>query len=225
MKREDSSHILEPGRPKPRVMLNPSCQYGNQIFDGAGTELYNEGRAMWLFAQAVKRELDSDGRVEVFISRQTQDGESDLDSEAALANSLNCDCLIALHSDATPDGTPGGGTWTFYTGPAHLSAEEQAALEYPLERSFRLAELVQGCTLQAIRSMYPEVENRGVREHWNRLRMLHAPKCPSCLIEILFHTNPAERELLKDSGFQALVGKAIAGAILTFLFEQAGREP
>lgn len=219
MPQEGSNDTQALGKIRPRVMLNPSCQYGNQIFDEAGAEVYNEGHEMWLFAQAVKHELDIDGRVESFISRDSQHGESDLDTEAALTNRLNCDCLVALHSDATPDGTPGGGTWTFYTGTAHLSAQELGGLKYPLMRSFRLAELVQGHTLQAIRGVYPEVENRGVREHWHRLRMLHAPECPSCLIEILFHTNPRERELLKDVAFQGVVGKAISEAILTYLFE------
>lgn len=216
---EDSNETTRSRNNRPRVMLNPSCQYGNQIFDEAGGELYNEGHVMWLFALAVKRELDKDGRVESFISRDSQHGESDLDAEAALTNRLGCDCLVALHSDATPDGTPGGGTWTFYTGSSHLSSEEKSSLKYPLGRSFRLAELVQSHTLQAIRSVYPEVENRGVREHWHRLRMLHAPECPSCLIEILFHTNPIERELLKDNAFQERVGRAISEAILTFVAE------
>ncbi|BCW99810.1 MAG: hypothetical protein KatS3mg024_2637 [Armatimonadota bacterium] len=203
---------------RPRVMLNPSCQYGNRILDDEGRELYNEGKNLWLFAVEARKALDEDGRVEAFISRESQDAPSDLDSEAALTNRLACDCLVALHSDATADGTPGGGTWTFYTGRTHLSAEELANLPYRLEDSKRLAERVQGHVLQAIRSVYPEVQDRGVREHWHRLRMLHTPRCPSCLIEILFHTNPRERELLKQASFQSLVGQAVARAVLKYFF-------
>ncbi len=201
-----------------RVMINPSCQYGNQVFDDSGDEVYNEGHNLWLFALVVKKYLDADSRVESFISRSAQNAPSDLDSEAAMTNDLGCSCLIALHSDATADGTPGGGTWTFFTGEKHLADEELAALPYRLEDSRALAELVQSNTLEAIRSMYKEVQDRGVREHWHRLRMLHAPKCPSCLIEILFHTNPLEREMLKRADFQDRVGKAIAKAVLEFLF-------
>ncbi len=201
----------------PKVMINPSCQYGNQIFDEQGREVYNEGHNLWHFAVAVKRYLDADGRVEAFISRDAEDGPSDLDAEAALTNSLGCDCLVALHSDATADGSIGGGTWTFYTGKDHLSEDELAGLPYDLNESFRLAELVQDYTLRAIRPRYPEVLDRGVKQHWHRLRMLHAPQCPSCLIEILFHSNPIEREMLKDPDFQNTAGKAIAGAILEFL--------
>lgn len=204
---------------KPRVMINPSCQYGNQIFDERGREIYNEGHNLWLFAEQVKHFLDEDGRVESFISRQSRYGPSDLDSEAALTRELKCDCLIALHSDATPDGTPGGGTWTFYTGPTHLSEEELRELPYRLEDSRRLAELVQSETLKAIREFYPASIDRGVQEHWHRLRMLHAPRCVACLIEILFHTNPREREILKQADTHRRVGKAIANAVLKYLFD------
>lgn len=203
--------------PKPRVMLNPSCQYANQIFDEAGMEIYNEGHNLWMFAVAAKKHLDADGRVESFISRNSQDCESDLDAEARLTNDLGCDCLIALHSDATADGTPGGGTWTFYTGEEHLEEEELADLPYNLSDSLRLGQLVQANVLEAIRIVYPGVQDRGVLEHWYRLRMLHAPRCPSCLVEILFHTNPAEREILKAPSFQDLVGRAIAQSALRFL--------
>ncbi|MCC6485800.1 MAG: N-acetylmuramoyl-L-alanine amidase [Armatimonadetes bacterium] len=199
-------------------MINPSCQYANQIFDKAGGEIYNEGHNLWLFAEAVEKALRADGRTEPYISRESQTSASDLDSEAALTNALGCACLVALHSDATADGTPGGGTWTFYTGEQHLSAEELESLPYDLKDSLRLAELVQRRTVQAIQPVYKDLLDRGVRQHWHRLRMLHAPQCPSCLIEILFHSNPVEREMLKDPALQTAVGSAIAGAILEFLF-------
>ncbi len=203
---------------RPRVMLNPSCQYGNRILDYDGREIYNEGKNLWLFAVEARKALDEDGRVEAFISRESQDAPSDLDSEAALTNQLECDCLVALHSDATADGTPGGGTWTFYTGQTHLSPEELTDLPYRLEDSQRLAQHVQDHVLRAIRTVYPEVQDRGVQEHWHRLRMLHAPRCPSCLIEILFHTNPHERELLKQASLHSLVGQAVARAVLKYFF-------
>lgn len=201
-------------------MINPSCQYGNQILDENGREVYNEGRNMWRFARAVEQELMEDGRVEPFISRTGEDAPSDLDSEAAMTRELGCACLVALHSDATADGTPGGGTWTFYTGEKHLSEEEMRSLPYDLTDSLRLAEAVQRHTLQVIQPRYPGHLDRGVQQHWHRLRMLHAPECPSCLIEILFHSNPVEREMLKDPQLQEAVGRAIAQAILEYLFKR-----
>ncbi len=201
---------------RPRVMLNPSNQYGNQIHGEGGVELYNEGRNMWLIAEAIKRNLDADGRVETFLSRSSQSEETTLGQEARLTNELGCDLLIALHSDATGNNTPGAGTWTFYTGQKNLRPGELYGLTYDLGDSLRIAELVQSNTVDAIRKIYPEEIDRGVLEHWYRLYMIHQPKCPSCLIEVLFHTNPKERELLKDPAFQELVGKAISRAVLEY---------
>ncbi|MGQ9808531.1 MAG: N-acetylmuramoyl-L-alanine amidase family protein [Armatimonadota bacterium] len=203
---------------RPRVILNPSNQYANRIRGEGGEELYNEGLNMWHYAVAAQKYLREDGRVEAFITRNTQTQVTTLRYEAMLANALRGDLLIALHSDATGNNTPGGGTWTFYTGPKHLSEEELASLPYPLEDSRRLAALVQEKALAAIREVYPDVLDRGIREHWSRLYMIHRPRCPSCLIEVLFHTNPVERELLKDPAFQDRVGRAIAEAALEFLF-------
>jgi len=203
---------------RPRVILNPSNQYANRIRGEDGRELYNEGLNMWHYAVAARKYLKEDGRVEAFITRDTQSQVTTLRYEAMLANALRGDLLISLHSDATGNNTPGGGTWTFYTGPTHLSEEELASLPYPLEDSRRLASLVQAKVLEAIREVYPEVLDRGIREHWSRLYMIHQPRCPSCLIEVLFHTNPKERELLKDPAFQDRIGRAVAEAALEFLF-------
>lgn len=205
-------------------MLNPSCQYGNQIFDEQGNEIYNEGRNLWNFAVEIKKRLDAGGKVESCISRESQDGESSLDAEVQMTRDLRCDCLVALHSDATGTSDPGGGTWTFFTGETHWDEEELRTLPYDLGDSLRLARLVQERTLAAIRTVYPEVLDRGVKEHWNRLRMLHAPLCPACLIEILFHSNGRECEILKDSHFHALVGAAIAEAIERYFDPPGGQE-
>ncbi len=203
---------------KPRVILNPSNQYANRIRGERGEELYNEGLNMWHYAVAAQSYIREDGRAEAFITRNTQTQVTTMRYEAMLANALRGDLLISLHSDATGDGSPGGGTWTFYTGPKHLSEQEIAELPYPLEDSRRLAWLVQTKVLDGIREAYPEVQDRGIREHWYRLYMIHRPRCPSCLIEVLFHTNPRERELLKDPAFQDRIGRAVAEAALEFLF-------
>ncbi|MGQ9580723.1 MAG: N-acetylmuramoyl-L-alanine amidase family protein [Armatimonadota bacterium] len=186
---------------RPRVMLNPSCQFGNVIRGHSGEELYNEGLNMYDLALKVRDELLRDGRVDVFISRASRDQEVSLRYETELTKSLNCDVLVSLHSDATADGTPGGGTWTFY-------ADEVEGK--------RLAECVQMPLLEAIRSFYPEVQFRGIRTHWYRLWVLWESGCPASLTEVLFHTHPKEREILKDSELQWIMARAIARGILNY---------
>lgn len=186
---------------KPKVMLNPSSQYCNIIEDADGNELYNEGETMWDIAVRVKAALDEDGQVETYISRNARRQDSKLQEECDLAKKIGCDVFVSLHSDATADGTEGGGTWTFH-------ADDEGR---------RLGETVQSNVLEAIRTIYPEVQFHGVREHWNRLYVLHNCGCPASLTEILFHSNPKEREMLKDTVFQELVAHACAKGILEYL--------
>lgn len=185
---------------KPRVMLNPSCQYGNTICDETGAEIYNEGHCMFDVASRIYNELLRDGRVEPYITRSSREAESSLKTETELTKSLKCDILVALHSDATGTDQPGGGTWSFY-------ADDEGK---------RLAECIQIPLLDAIQSFYPEVYFRGIQTHWNRLWILHESGCPASLTEILFHSNPQEREMLMNSVYQDIISKAIVRGIIEY---------
>lgn len=182
-------------------MLNPSAQYGNVIRDSDGSAIYNEAETTWDIAVRVKAVLDDDGRVDAYLSRKGRSKESALHQECDLAKTLGCDAFVSLHSDATADGSEGGGTWTFY-------ADEDGK---------RLGQAVQGRVLEAIRTVYPQVQFRGVRKHWKRLYVLHNSGCPASLTEILFHSSPKEREMLQDPAFQNLVAPAFARGILDYL--------
>lgn len=197
-------HWEDPPVFRPRVMLNPSNQFANVIHgEKEGEQLYNEGLNMFDIALKVRDELIRDGRLDVFVSRAQREQRTTLGYETKLTRRLNCDALVSLHSDAMPAGKgPGGGTWTFY-------ADE--------EEGRRLAECVQLPLLEAIRTFHPDVEYRGVRTHWSRLWVLHESGCPASLTEVLFHTNPMEREMLKDPSYQSIMARAIADGILNYL--------
>lgn len=183
-------------------MINPSCQFGNVIRDESGGEIYNEALVMYDIALMVQEELRADGRVDAFISREARDQPTTLREETELTRGLACEVLVALHSDDTGTGEPGGGTWAFY-------ADEG--------ESKRLAESVHAYLLEAIRRFHPEVRFLGVRTHWKRLWVLHESGCPACLVEILFHSNPTEREMLKDPDRQRVMAQAIAKGVLSYL--------
>lgn len=187
---------------RPRVMLNPSNQYANVIKGESGEQLYNEGLNMFDIALRVRDILQKDGRIDVFISRNERDEPSSLRTETALTRDLNCDILVSLHSDATgKEDDPGGGTWTFY-------ADD--------DDGKRLAECVQTPLLESIRTFHPEVQFRGVRTHWVRLWVLHESGCPASLTEVLFHSHPEEREMLKKPEYQNTMATAIAKGILDY---------
>ena len=70
--------------------------------------------------------------------------------------------------------------------------------------------------VEAIRSFHPDVQFRGIRTHWNRLWVLHESGCPACLVEVLFHSNPAEREMLIDPLRRQTIARAVARGILHY---------
>lgn len=185
---------------RPRVMINPSNQFGNRIRGQGEEELYNEGMNMYVIGEKVIRYLQQDGRVDAFMSRNTQTQRTTLGQETDLSRALNCDILFALHSDATGTSDPGGGTWTFYQG----------------DDGKRLAKCIQDELMPAIRTFYPEVRDRGHREHWYRLWVIWEGGCQGALTEFLFHTNPKEREMLKDPKCQDIMAKASARGILRY---------
>ncbi|MCL4425636.1 MAG: N-acetylmuramoyl-L-alanine amidase [Firmicutes bacterium] len=193
---------------KIRVMINPSVQYGNVIRDEVGQEVYNEGENMFDIAWRVKEILDHDDRFEVYLSRDGRRAPSDLQREVDLANQLECQAFVSLHSDATgqPIDPTQGGSWTFYA----------------TEDERRLAETIHYAGAISSRSVYPEVRDRGVKNHWKRLKVLWDTRCPASLTEILFHTNPHERTLLKDPSFQQLVAEGFAEGVRRYFF--AGSE-
>jgi len=188
---------------RPRIMLNPSNQFANQIFGPNKEELYNEGMNMFAISVKVQKILQLDGRVDAFISRNTQTERTSLDRETNLSRALGCDILFALHSDATGTSDPGGGSWTFYRG----------------DDGKRLADLVQAELVEAMKaSFYPDVKDMGTRTHWYRLAVLYNGGCQGALTEFLFHTNPKEREMLKDPKDQDIMAQAVAKGILKYFF-------
>lgn len=188
---------------RPRIMLNPSNQFDNQIFGDNKEELYCEGMNMYIIAEKVQKLLQQDGRVDAFMSRNTQAQHTTLGGETNLTRALGCDILLAFHSDATGTSDPGGGTWTFYNG----------------DDGKRLADLVQSELISGMKtSFYPEVKDMGTRTHWYRLWVLYNGGCQGALTEFLFHTNPKEREMLKDPKDQDIMAQSVARGILKYFF-------
>ncbi len=189
---------------RPRILLNPSCQYGNRILGPDGEEWYNEGIEMYRLALRVRRHLVADGRCDVALTRHGETAPSLLADEMAMARGSGADVLLAIHSNAPGASNPEGrGQITFYRD------------DDP--RSRFLAEAVHEPLLAATREIYPQVLDRGVATHPKRLTALWDPGMTSTLIEVLYHTHPLERPLLRDPSFQDRAGRALAAGLLHYL--------
>ncbi len=189
---------------RPRILLNPSCQYGNRILGPEGEEWYNEGIEMYRLALRVGHHLTADGRCEVAMTRQGEASPSLLADEMAMARASQADIMLAIHSNAPgPSNPEGRGQITFFRND---DAESK-----------RLATAVHEALLAATREVYPQVLDRGVATHPKRLTALWDPGMTSTLVEVLYHTHPLERPLLRDPSFQDRAGKALAVGLLHYL--------
>lgn len=187
-----------------RVMLNPSCQYGNRILGPEGQQWYNEGINMYRQAMALRHHLQKYEDIEVLVTRDGEDAPSKLADEMAMTAEMGCDLMLAIHSNAP--------------GPQHQLAGGQATFFRDGDaQSHALGTLVHERLLAATREVYPTLQDRGVMTHWKRLAALWSPGCTSALVEIMFHTNPLERPLLLDPSFQYRAGRAMAEALRAYI--------
>ncbi|OUM98619.1 MAG: hypothetical protein BAA04_07190 [Firmicutes bacterium ZCTH02-B6] len=130
----------------------------------------------------------------------------DLATRTRLANALQADAFISIHSDAIGAGRTASGTGTFYH-PAPGEAPDRSM-------SGRLGEAVQREVLAAI-----GLPDRGVRQRAFYV-LLHT-EMPAVLVEVAFIDNPAEEKLLTDPEFQRRTAAGIAQGVLRF-FADAG---
>ena len=129
--------------------------------------------------------------------RMTRSGDSfvELDERAAIANRLEADLFVSIHSDSFPKSSRRG--YTMYVA---RSASRS---------SFRAAGAI-------ARSM----SQTGLASHGTQTasyRVLTDTSGPAVLVEMGYLTNRSEAALLKDPYFQNRIAQAIADGILDYL--------
>jgi len=122
----------------------------------------------------------------------------ELYNRAEYANSIGADIFVSIHNNAAGN-TEAQGTETLY---------------YPgSEKGERLARLVQDELVKKLQR-----PDRGIKPR-EKLIVLKCTHMPAILIECGFLTNPTERKLLQDDGFQRLAAEAIAEGIEKYIEE------
>lgn len=117
---------------------------------------------------------------------------------AVHANDMEADIFVSIHNNAAGN-TEAQGTETLY---------------YPgSDQGEKLASLVQKELVKKLQR-----QDRGIKPR-NKLIVLKCTSMPAILVECGFLTNPTERKLLQDEGFQQLAAEAIAGGIEKYFKE------
>ncbi len=144
------------------VFLSPSSQ---KFIVGNG-EYGTEARRMNELGNIIEYELERNG---VFVEREGN--EISTEERVRIANSLNVDAYISLHSNRAPDDIAGTMSGTeIYIRPDNKESLKLASVIYKNMR----------CT--------KGFTERGIREN-AKFTEVNAPKMPCCLIETDYHDN------------------------------------
>lgn len=200
-----SDLVLEVRRPPPidereplrgrLIMLDP----GHPPFGATGPTGLREATANLAAAFKLRDLLEGSG-ARVLLTRTT-DTDVDLVTRVKLAEQVNADLLISIHSNALPDGInpfTNNGTTVFYNLPRSLPLAREIQRE--LLRRLGLPDLGVGWADLAL-----------VRETW----------MPAVLCEGLFMTLPEQEAALRSGEGQRLYALGIADGIRRFLRQRA----
>lgn len=122
----------------------------------------------------------------------------ELYNRAEYANSINADIFVSIHNNAASNTEVQGTETLFFPGSG---------------KGELLARLVQDELVKKLQR-----PDRGIKPR-EKLIVLKCTHMPAILIECGFLTNPVERKLLQDDGFQSLAAEAIAKGIENYIKE------
>lgn len=144
------------------IFLSPSRQ---KSVVGSG-EYGTEAQRMNELGNIIEAELERNG---IYVEREGN--EIPTEERVRIANSMNMDAYISLHSNAAPENMTGTLQGTeIYICPDNSEAYDLAATIYKNMRTVR------------------GFIDRGVRKN-NKFTEINSPKMPSCLIEVDYHDN------------------------------------
>ena len=194
--------VLDPGHGGEQSLLGSSA---NRARGPQGTL---EKDLTLAIAEAARDAFGAEHRV--VLTRDTDVNLSAAD-RAAFAKNAEADAFVSVHFNAHPD-TSVQGTETLVrsVGAGSLPSVEP--------RSRRLAEAIQSALVAQL-----GLPDRGLKPgYWVILNeRLHGPNTARCLTEISFLSDPEEEMRLADAGYRQRIGRALAGAIETFLKQPA----
>ncbi|TMK83565.1 MAG: N-acetylmuramoyl-L-alanine amidase [Actinobacteria bacterium] len=181
-----------------RVVVDPGHGGDDPGFVGPGGA--REDVVCFAVATALEAALTASG-TQVFLTRRPGDGPADAE-RATLANTLEADLFLALHSGGAEPSARGAAA--FYFGHERFHSET----------GMRVAELLleHVCTLGFIDG----------RAHAKTFPVLRETRMPAVMLEAGYITNPDEERLLVDPGFQQQLAAAIAEGLRRFAREPAG---
>ncbi len=235
----------EPASRKFRIMIDPG--HGGIDTGAQGSAGTQEKTITLAFALELKKEIESDGKHDVFLTRD-RDLFLGLDERVRIARQHEADLLISIHADSIRLKDFRGAT--VYTVADKASDAEAAAKAIRENLADEiggvvvedeqegvadiLADLIrretQSFSLRFARSLVGELSTSiqmiPTNPHrYAGFRVLRAPDVPSVLLELGYLSNASDEEQLRDPEWRARAAESIMSAIDLFVAgtQRAGR--
>jgi N-acetylmuramoyl-L-alanine amidase len=197
--------------------------HGGREIGARGAEGTLEKTVVMELAQLIATQLQRDYKVTL---TRTDDYHMDLDKRTALANHLNADLFVSLHTGGSfVYGTAGPIVYYYQNASKFSSTRENPTLggetksmPIPWDRlqdKYREKSRILADMIRSRLSTVNSIENSRVQGA--PLAVLQGAQMPAILIEVGYLTNPAEEKNLRNSRFLMNIAAEISQGIGDFL--------
>ena len=204
------------------IVLDPG--HGGREIGARGAEGTLEKAVAMKLAQLIAAQLQRDYKVTL---TRTDDYHVDLDNRTALANHLNADLFVSLHTGGSFVYGTAGPIVYYYQNPSKFSSTwgeipilggENKRMPIPWDRlqdRYREKSRILADMIRSRLSTVNSVDNSRVQGA--PLAVLQGAQMPAILIEVGYLTNPAEEKNLRNSRFLMNIAAEISKGIEDFL--------
>jgi N-acetylmuramoyl-L-alanine amidase len=204
------------------IVLDPG--HGGREIGARGADGTLEKAVAMELAQLIAAELQQDYKVTL---TRTDDYHVDLDNRTALANHLNADLFVSLHTGGSFVYVNAGSIVYYYQNASKFSSirgeiptlrGENNGMPIPWDRlqyKYREKSRILAGMIRSRLNTMSSIENSRVQGA--PLALLQGANMPAVLIEVGYLTNPAEEKNLRNNRFLMNVAAEISKGIEDFL--------
>jgi N-acetylmuramoyl-L-alanine amidase len=219
-----------------RIMIDPG--HGGKDYGAPGyLKGVHEKKVVLAIAKRLQQMIQSQLKVEAILTRD-RDKYLSLEERTAMANTLDADLFISIHTNASPD-RRASGVETYILNLAtddeaiRVAARENATstknisdldsilnslmTNAKVSESTRLASYVQQYMARSLKRKYKQIRSKGIKQA--PFYVLLGANMPSILIETSFISNPRECKRLISKNYQKQLCQGIIDGIKRYIKE------
>jgi N-acetylmuramoyl-L-alanine amidase len=188
---------------------------------GASGQTVKEKDLALVFAETLKKELESTLKLTVVLTRQ-DDKALSMVERADIANRSEGDLFISIHSGAS-NSPNASGFELFYSTPAGSLRVDRSGVADSRVASLRRTAKSKAIAQALETAMVKAADSRARGTHEAPIRQFNSLSMPGVLIELGCLTNTGEEALLQTEAYRNKLAKAIASGIDAYIKGGAGQ--